>query len=116
MPIDNPHNTNLSGGVPLGARAELFPAMALPDFNSAGGPAFVAHFKGGDNASDLMAILCNTGLPARLDFVNAMRNVDHAAILRYIDSGVVQWPQNNTRYYAFAYQRPSAPRLKNSVD
>jgi hypothetical protein len=116
MPNDNLQNLNLSGGIPLGVRAEIFPSMPLLDFNSAGGPAYVAHFRGGDSGSDLMGILCNTGLPARLDFINTMRNVDNPGLLRYIDSGVVQWPQNNARYYAFAYHRPLSPRLKNSID
>jgi hypothetical protein len=115
MPDDNNQNVNFSGGLPIGSRAEMYPNMPLPDFNSTGGPAYLAHFKGGDSSSDLMGILWNTGLPARLDSLNSMRNIDHPSILRYIDSGVVLWP-NNTRYYAFAYQRPLAPRLKTSLD
>src|ERR1700722_5124952 len=116
MPDDQTRNMNISGGIPIGTRAEIFPSMPLPDFNSMGGPAFVAHFRGGDSASDLMGILCNTGLPARIDVINGIRTIDHPSILRYVDSGVVLWPHNNVRYYAFAYQRPVAPRLKTTID
>src|ERR1700743_3416693 len=116
MSNDPAQNMNLTGGLPVGGRVEIFPSMPLPDFNSVGGPAYLAHSRGGGDASDLMGILCNTGLPARLDVVNSMRTIDHPSVLRYVDNGVVLWPQNNSRYCVLAYQRPLAPRLKNSLD
>ena len=94
----------------------MFPSMPLPDFNAVGGPAFAAGLKGTGGASDLIAVLCNGGRPARLDFLPAMRSIDSPGLMRLIDNGVVLWPQDNTHYYAFAYQRPSSPRLKQSID
>ncbi len=77
----------------------------------------MANFRGGDNATDLMGILCNTGLPPRLDILNSMRNVDHPSILRYIDRGVITWPQNNQQVYAFAPINVHwRTRLKNNND
>ena len=102
-------------GVLLGSRAEMYPAMPLPDFDSVGGPAFAAHIKG-DTAFDLIAVLCNTGLPPRVDVLTAMRNIDHPSVLRLIDSGVVHWPADGMRYFAIACQRPLAPRFKQSID
>jgi eukaryotic-like serine/threonine-protein kinase len=116
MADESSQNMNLAGGLPVSGRVEIFPSNPLPDFNSVGGPAYVAHFRGGESASDLMGILCNTGLPARLDVVNSMRIIDHPGIVRYIDNGIVLWPQNNTRYCVLAYQRPLAPRLKTTID
>src|ERR1700722_8094604 len=115
MPIDNPLHMNPGGGIALGTRAEIIPSQPVPEFDSVGGPAYAAHSRGGD-AADLIGILCNTGLPPRIDMINSLRNVDHPGVLRYIDSGVVSWPQNNAHFYAFAYQRPVAPRLKTSID
>lgn len=116
MAYDNAQNLSASGdSVPLGTRAEVLPNAPIPDLNSAGGPAFAARLKGG-GASDLIGILCNTGLPARLDSITAFRSIDHPSILRMIDSGVVQWPHDNAHYYAFAYQRPLSPRLMRSID
>ncbi len=113
MSNDPAQTPALSGGVPLGTRAEMFPNMPLPDLNTPGGPAYMAGLKG--EGGDLMAVLCNSGLPARLDSVTAMRSIDYPGILRLIDHGVVLWP-DNMRYYAFAYARPLAPRLKHSID
>lgn len=104
------------GGLPVGQRAEMLPNVPLPELNSNGGPAYAARMKGGEGSSDLMAVLCNTGLPPRLDAINSMRGIDHPSLLRLIDSGVVSWPQDGNRYYAFAFQRPLAPRFKSSID
>ena len=113
MSDDPTQNMNLSGGLPVGSRAEIFPSMPLPDFNSVGGPAYLAQFRGGDSTSDLIGILCNTGLPARLDAIASMRTIDHPTILRYIDNGVVVWPQNNARYCSSGLSAAIGPASKN---
>jgi hypothetical protein len=116
MAFDSTPDTMPTNSVLLGTRVEVFHTQPLPEFNAAGGPAFAAKYKGDAGGNDLMAILCNTGLPARLDFITAMRSIDHPTIPRMVDSGVVLWPQDNTRYYAFAFERPVSPRLKQSID
>ena len=116
MSYQIPSDANASGAVSIGPRAEMLPSMPLHELDSAGGPVFGARLKGGEGGTDLMAVLCNTGLPPRLDLINSMRSVNHPAFLRLIDSGVALWPGDNTRYYALAYQRPLAPRLKQSID
>ncbi len=116
MAYENAPNLKASDGILLGTRAEIIPSRPLPNFDMIGGPVFAAKYKGTEGAADLMAILCNTGLPARLDFITAMRSIDHPSILRLIDSGVVLWPQDNVHYYSFAYQRPQSPRLMQSLE
>lgn len=100
--------------VSLGTGIDVYPDMPLPELNSAGGPAFTAKFKG-DSSSDLMAIICNTGLPTRADQVTAMRSIGHSGVLRLIDHGVVNWNDGN-KYYCFAYQRPTSPRFVHALD
>ena len=115
MAYSNPPNQTTANGINIGTRAEILPSAPLPDCNGVGGPAFAARIKN-DATSDLMAILCTSGLPPRIDLATSMRSVDNRAILRLIDSGVVLWPQDDTRYYAFAFQRPLAPRMMQTVD
>lgn len=98
----------------LGNRVEIFPSMPAPEMNTGGGPAFAARLRG-EAGSDLVAIICNSNLPARLEYLNAFRNVDHPAVMRLVESGVVAWP-DGMRYYALVYQRPSAPRFTRSID
>ena len=93
---------------------EVYPSTPLPEYNAAGGPAFAARFKSDAN-SDLIAILCNSGLPTRFDLVNSVRSIDHPCVMRIVESGVITWP-DGTRYAAFAYQRPTTPRFKQTLD
>ncbi|MGE3623654.1 MAG: serine/threonine protein kinase, partial [Bdellovibrionales bacterium] len=114
MPAEN-SRPNVSGqAILLGTRIEIYPGTPLPEYNSAGGPAFAARVKG-DAGSDLVAIICNTGMPARLDLVNGMKSTDNPVLMRLYDAGVVVWA-DGIRYSAFAYQRPAAPLLMRSMD
>ena len=101
--------------IPLGNRVEILADQPLAELNSIGGPAFVARLKG-EARSELMSVLCTSGLPARLDLVNAMRLIDHPCVLRLRDHGVVHWPALNASYYALAFDRPTAPRYRASLD
>lgn len=102
-----------NGGLPLSNGAELIPTAPLPDLNSVGGAAFAARMQGD---SDLMAILCNANVMPRLDAITAMRSINHPAVLGLVDSGVVLWPQDDMRYYAFAFQKPTAPRMMLDIN
>lgn len=100
--------------VPLGTRAEIYPSSPLPEFNSPGAPAFAARIKG-DASSELVAFVCTGALPARFEIVNSIRSIDHPAVLRLVDSGVIAWP-DGMRYGGLVYQRPLAPRFMRSLD
>jgi hypothetical protein len=108
-------STPAGNGVALGNRAEIIPSTPLPELNGVGGPAFAARIKN-ESTSDLMAILCNTGMAPRIDIVTAVRSIDHSSMLRLVDNGVVHWPSDDMRYFAFALQRPTAPRMMASID
>lgn len=117
MSYTNAPNTPPSGNVLLiGNRVEMSVDKPVPELDSIGGRAFAAHYKGNEGTSDLMAILCDKGLPARLESITGMRGIDHPGVLRLIDSGVVLWPHDSVRRYALAYQRPLAGRMKQSID
>ena len=88
--------------------------MPLPELNTAGGLAYAARFKG-ETATDLYAIVCMSGLPPRIDAAAVVRGIDNPSILKLIESGVVTWADGQ-RTYAFAYQRPIAPRMMNTLD
>lgn len=100
----------------VGSRVEMLLSQPQPDLDSAGGRAYAARYKGIEGTADLVAIVCDKGLPARLEMVTALRGIDHPGILRLIDNGLVQWPHDNTRRYVFAYQRPLTGRMKQSID
>lgn len=100
----------------VGSRVEMWPSQPQSGLDAIGGRAYSAAYKGGGGTSDLITIVCDKGLQPRLDSISAMRSIDHPSILRLIDSGVVEWPQDNVRRFALAYQRPATARMKQSVD
>ncbi len=111
---DNENLTNANPAiVTLGGRFEIISTMPMPDLNGIGGPAYAARAKG-EAVSDLFAVLCTSGLPPRLDMLNTLRGLDHANLIKYIESGVVTWV-NGASIYAFIYRRPLAPRMIMTV-
>jgi hypothetical protein len=100
--------------VALGSRIDIFPSMPLPDLDATGGIAFAARYKS-DAASSLFAIICQSGLPPRLESVQSMQNIDNPAVLRLIEGGVVPWIDGSNAY-ALVYQRPTAPRMIMFLD
>ncbi len=110
---DAPGASSVSG-VMLGSRIEIFPSMPLPEFNSSGGMAYTARYKA-DASSSLYAIICLSGMPPRIESVQAMRNIDNPGVLRLIEGGVVAWA-DGAYAYALVYQRPTAPRMMTSLD
>ena len=93
----------------LGAKVDVYPQTPLPEYDGHGFRAYGARLRN-DARSDLMALVCTSGLPSRFDLVNAMRTIDNPCVLRLRESGVIHWPPHNASYYALAYERPVAPR------
>lgn len=106
---------NFGNALPMGTRAEILPDQPMPDFNTAAGQAFSGRLKG-EARSELMSIVCMSGLPARSDLVNAMRLITHPCVLKLREQGVVFWPAHNTSYFAFAYEKPLAPLYRRSLN
>jgi len=114
MTHDDSKNAGSGTSVILAGRIEIFPSMPLPELNGFGGKAYAAKLKS-DPSSNLFAIICTSRVPPRIDSVLSMRNIDNPAVLRLVESGVVPWA-GGIYAYAFAYNRPTAPRLFSSLD
>lgn len=114
---NNPNDASSSNeNLIIGNRAVIIPSMPLPEFDTPGGRAFGAHYKGAEGTADLIAILCDKGVVARHETLPSIRNIDIPGLLRLVDSGTVVWPDDNRRYFTLAYQRPATTRMKQSVD
>jgi hypothetical protein len=104
----------LGASIPLGKGVDIYPSAPMPEFNAAGGPTYAARLKG-DVGADLVAVICNGGLPPRLDVLNGMRSIDHPSALRLAETGTITWPDGMS-YTALAYHRPLAPRFMHTLD
>ena len=114
MTLDLAQNEASKTGIMLGSRIEIFPSQPIPELNTLGGPAYGARMKTGASA-DLYAIICQSGLPPRVESVVPMRTIDNSSVLRLVESGVVDWT-GGTHAYALVYQRPRAPRMMSALD
>ncbi len=104
-----------NGFVPLGGKSEVAPASPLPTFDGVGGTAYVARLRGA-SSSDLMALICRNGYPPRSDIVNQLRGIDNPAVLRLLDSGMIDFPVDGQRYYGFVFEQPLNGRFWQSLD
>ncbi|HSK39547.1 MAG TPA: hypothetical protein VK943_07250, partial [Arenibaculum sp.] len=61
-------------------RTEILPGAPVPALNAVGGPAFFARSQR-DRKVELFAIVCNGGLPPRLDILGALRGAEHSSLM-----------------------------------
>ena len=116
MTYNDQSKNSSSDALLVGSRVELLASQPLQELDSIGGRAFAAQLKGAGGAADLYAIVCDKGLPSRIDLITSMRSVEHISVPKLIDSGVITGPGDSQRRYAYAFTRPTAPRMKQSVD
>ncbi len=98
----------------LNNRVEILPGSPLPALNAPGGPAYLAR-GARDRKAELFAVVCTSGLPARTDMLSALRSVENPAMLRLVDSGVVDWPADGHRRFALVFERPPGRRVMSSL-
>jgi len=99
----------------LGTHVEISTTSPLAEFSTIGSTAFAARTKG-VNESDLVALLCNRGLPDRSDLINPLRAIKHPSFLSIVEAQPIYWPKDDASYFCTVYERPQAPRLLSSLD
>lgn len=105
-----------SGGpVDLGGRCEIDPTAPLRPFDGPGGPAFACAVKR-DRKIDLYATIVDHDLPVRIDALPALRAMEHPAVLRVLDWGVVDWTPHKRRRFTVVFERPLGRRLFDDLD
>ena len=115
MAYPTPDEAQPTGSVvALGSRVEILTTSPAGDIAFAGGPTCMARFRG-DTSPGLVAVVCKNGLAARHDMINTVRSINHPSILKMVENGVVVWPADGTRHFAFAYTRPTAPLMAQSL-
>ena len=97
------------GAVALGRSVRIMPMLGLPDLDMPAAQAFAA-VNVAEQTQQIMALLCRPTHPARTDLAAAIRQKLPSHMLRMVDFGVVDWPDQNRRF-AIAYERPTGPRV-----
>ncbi|MFN7191078.1 MAG: hypothetical protein ACK5U4_06555, partial [Rhodospirillales bacterium] len=79
------------GGVPLGNRFQIFPAIPIPDMST----PTVRAFSAADTRDDgvpRVALICSNDLLPRLEMAKALKTVERPGLLRLYDFDLVNWP------------------------
>jgi eukaryotic-like serine/threonine-protein kinase len=60
---------------------------------------------------ELVALVCDPTIPMRSETMEALRGFPGAGLLKFIDSGVVNWAKNNRRQPALIFDLPGGERV-----
>ena len=90
----------------LNERFEIDPGRPISELDHAGADAFVVRRTDAGTA-ELFAYVARSGLPARHDFLMAMRAIDHASVLTLISHGIAYWPADGFERLIVIYERPA---------
>ena len=95
-------------------RFEIRPQQPVPEFASVTAMAFAAKDRS-EPAAEMIAYVCQTGLPPRWDIVASLKGMGNPAALRLVHHGVVDWPLDNAKRPVILFTRPSGNRVVKSL-
>src|SRR5687768_1054639 len=101
---------NVAGAVTVDGRFDIFPASALPQYDSPTAKAYMAQSKR-DPDDRLIAMMLDWRLPPQLDIMSALRNFAPSGMVRVIEWGIVPWAPENRRLMAVILERPRGERV-----
>jgi eukaryotic-like serine/threonine-protein kinase len=101
--------------VNLAGRYEILPGTPLPSLDGPGGAAFTVRALR-DRKMDVFARVGTLGVPARMDLLSGIRGIEHVALMRMIEWGVVDWPADGMKRIVFILENPGGRRLMNSLN
>ncbi|MDR3516244.1 MAG: serine/threonine-protein kinase [Azospirillaceae bacterium] len=114
-PADSPSaRANAVDPVALSNRFEILPNAPLAEFNANGNQAYVARALK-ERRSDLMAIVCTSGVSPWIEVLNSVRHIEHPSTMRLLDHGVVDWTPEGRRRYVLIFDKPPGRRLMNNL-
>lgn len=98
------------GGVPLGNRFQIFPAIPIPDMSTPTVRAFSATDMR-DDGVPRVALICSNDLLPRLEMAKALKTVERPGLLRLYDFDLVNWPGSKGKRLALIYDFPEGGPL-----
>lgn len=109
---------NPSGGsenaLLVGGRYEVNPQQPIPELDCGPATAYAATEVRG-TARNVYALMSDPQLPPRFDIVPTVRRIDHNNLVRVLDWGVIDWPQDGRRRPAVIVERPGGPKVMSTL-
>lgn len=97
-------------GLVVNGRYEVQPNNRIGGMDTAVAEAYAAVGPKSVSGS-YFAYVMTSLLPARTDVLGALRDIDHPALMRPVDFGVIPWPGAGGKRLALIYERPAGTRL-----
>lgn len=101
--------------VVLKDRFEIDDAVPLPHFDSPTAKAFQCTGRTAEYG-DLLALVCDPNIPIRSETMEALRGFSGIGLLKFIDSGVVNWSAANRRQPALIFDLPGGTRVFENLN
>ena len=101
--------------VNLAGRFEILPGTPLPSLDGPGGAAFAVRSLR-DRKMDVFARVGTLGVPARMDLLSGIRGIEHVALMRMVEWGMMDWPPDGMKRIVFILENPGGRRLMNSLN
>ncbi|MGF7213443.1 hypothetical protein GGE65_008085 [Skermanella aerolata] len=100
--------------VNLAGRYEILPGTPLPSLDGPGGAAFAVKALR-DRKVEVFARVGTLGVPPRMDLLSGIRGIEHVALMRMIEWGMVDWPVDGMKRIVFILENPGGRRFMNSL-
>ncbi len=100
--------------IKLGERYEILSGTPLPGLNSIGGEAYAVRTLR-DRRTEAFAIICSGVTQPRSDLAATFANVDNTGLMKLLDCGVIDWPQEQRRRFCMIFEKPAGRRLMGSL-
>lgn len=102
------------GRIMLGRDIEVFPDKPRDDFASFGTKAFEARDR--RLSGEQLALLCSPSIVPRVSSIASYKNFKNPNMLKLIEAGIVDWPQDNRQYLCLVFEMPPGKKVMSSPD
>ena len=112
---------NLTGGeggsgiVLIQDRVDINPNQPIPAYDLAPAVAYSARHRR-DPGREIIALVCDPKLPPRMDAVAPLQRIDNPALMRVVDSGIVDWAPEGRSCPVIVVEQPRGRRVFPSLD
>lgn len=96
-------------------RFEIHPGKPIPSLDMPSAKAYEVQDRRGAGRA-LYALIGRTDLLQRNTVMRALRGMQNAGMLQFIEGGVVDWPPASRKAVAAIYERPAGGRIMNTLD
>lgn len=87
----------------------------MPAYDLAPAVAYAAAHRR-DPGREIIALVCDPKQPPRMDAVAPMQRIDNPALMKIVDSGIVDWPLEGRRCPVIVVEQPRGRRVFPSLD